>query len=169
LGTWPTKPVTAAATDNAEGQTFGKPGELIVLQIEKWPGQHFDLANHIDVGSQLTAGQAIVLLVHHDCDHCAAAVPKYVAAYGDPPASDPRPPTHDPRSAPRLAVIEMPPFADPTDPPLGNSPHPSSVAGSTKPETGSPPLRSPLKSKTAPSSPPRIPTPPKPPTPAPNY
>jgi hypothetical protein len=40
------------------------------------------LVDHVDVGSQLKSGRWIVLLVHHDCDHCAAAVPKYVAEFG---------------------------------------------------------------------------------------
>jgi hypothetical protein len=77
---WVTRPVVAVATTANQGQTFGNPGELVVLEPEKWAGQYFSLVDHIDVGSQLLTGQWIVLLVHHDCDHCAAAVPRYVAA-----------------------------------------------------------------------------------------
>jgi uncharacterized membrane protein YphA (DoxX/SURF4 family) len=134
---WSTRPVIAVATTTIQGeifsepgQTFGKPGELVLLEPEKWTGQHFSLADHIDVGPQLMIGQWIVLLVHHDCDHCAAAVPRYVAAFGATaafPASNPRPPTHESTTA-RLAVIEMPPFADPTDPPPWQLP-PSVRAG----------------------------------------
>jgi hypothetical protein len=103
--------VIAVATSTAAGQEFGKVGELVVLEPEKWAGQKFSLvehilADHIDVGSQLKSGQWIVLLVHHDCDHCAAAVPKYVAVVGGQKEN----------ANPRLAVIEMPPFGEASDP-----------------------------------------------------
>jgi hypothetical protein len=115
LGFWLTRPrvVVASASAKTSGQDFGKAGELVVLEPEKWAGQRFNLAEHIDVGSQLSNGRWIVLLVHHDCDHCAAAVPKYVAEYGGAVSSS----NSDGRSPPRLAVIEMPPFGDANDPP----------------------------------------------------
>jgi hypothetical protein len=103
----------------ALGQDFGKPGELVVLEPEKWTGEKFSLADHIDAGSQLKTGQWIVLLVHHDCEHCATAVPRYIAAFGTSaafPTSDPQPRAPDSPPA-RLAVIELPPFGDPADPP----------------------------------------------------
>jgi hypothetical protein len=124
LGMWLTKPMIAVPTTAIEGQTFGKPGELVVLEPEKWPGQRFSLADHIDIGSQLLTGQWIILLVHHDCDRCAAAVRKYVALHSSfivPPSSFPEPPS-------RLAIIEMPPFADSTDPPPWQLP-PSVLSG----------------------------------------
>ena len=52
-----------------------------------------------------------MLLVHHDCDHCAAAVPQYVAEYGGGGGSGAG------GGEERLAVIEMPPFGDAGDPP----------------------------------------------------
>ena len=119
-GIWLTRPVVAVTTSSVAAQDFGKPGELVVLEPEKWAGQKFSLADHIDIGSQLNSGRWIVLLVHHDCDHCAAAVPRYVAEYGgplSPPAYNLRPPTPDLLPPPHLAVIEMPPFADAGDPP----------------------------------------------------
>jgi hypothetical protein len=122
VGMWLTKPPVAMATAATQGPTFGKPGELVVLEPEKWPGQRFSLADHIDVGSQLTTGQWIVLLVHHDCDHCAAAVPRYVAEYGGSRRSEAT------GREERLAVIEMPPFADAADPPPWQVP-PSVLSG----------------------------------------
>jgi hypothetical protein len=98
VGFWITRPTIAMAV----GQDFGKSGELVVLEPVRWAGQRFTLAEHIDVGSPLNSGRWIVLLVHNDCDDCAAAVPRYVAACG---------------REPRLAVIEMPPFGDAVDPP----------------------------------------------------
>jgi hypothetical protein len=103
----------------ARGQEFGKPGELVVLEPEKWAGQRFSLAEHIDVGSQLTSGRWIILLVHHDCDHCAAAVPNYVAAV-ERQKDEGR--AQNENLNPRLAVVEVPPFAEPGDPPSWNLP-----------------------------------------------
>jgi hypothetical protein len=136
LGMWLIRPVFAVATTATEGQTFGGPGDLVVLEPEKWPSHRFSLADHIladhiDTGSQLLAGQWVVLLVHHDCDHCAAAVPKYVTTVGagaPSPIFNPRPPTPDLRPPPRLAVIEMPPFGDAADPPPWQLP-PSVLSG----------------------------------------
>jgi len=107
---WLTRPVIAVTTMVALGQDFGKPGELVVLEPEKWAGQKFSLADHIDIGSQLATGRWIVLLVHHDCDHCAAAVPKYVAEYGGGRGSEVG------GREEHLAVVEIPPFGDGSDP-----------------------------------------------------
>jgi hypothetical protein len=81
----------------ADTDTLGAPGSLVVLEPEKWIGQPFPIADHIDIASQLAHGRWIVLLVHHDCDHCLAAIARYQSA--------------DLGSA-RLAIIEMPPYAD---------------------------------------------------------
>jgi len=118
-GIWLTRPVVAVTTSSVAAQDFGKPGELVVLEPEKWAGQKFSLAehilaDHIDIGSQLKSGQWIILLVHHDCEHCAAAVPRYVAAV-ERQKDEARGQNAD--AEPRLAVIEMPPFADAGDPP----------------------------------------------------
>jgi hypothetical protein len=116
---WLTKPAVAVMTTSIAGQEFGKAGELVVLEPEKWAGERFSLADHIladhiDVSSQLNSGRWIILLVHHDCDHCAAAVPKYIAAEERQNAEGRR---QNEDGEPRLAVIEMSPFADPADPP----------------------------------------------------
>ncbi len=105
---WQTRPAIATAA----GQDFGKAGELVVLEPEKWGGQRFDLPEHIDAGSQLASGKWIVLLVHHDCDHCAAAVPRYVEELRSSEGG-----TRNEYARTRLAVIEMPPFGDAADPP----------------------------------------------------
>jgi uncharacterized membrane protein YphA (DoxX/SURF4 family) len=88
------------ASSGVDGQDLGKAGSLVVLEPEKWSGRVFAFAEHIDVGAQLLHGRWVVLLVHNDCDHCARAVPRYLAAMdGDARA--------------RLAVIQMPPTDQP--------------------------------------------------------
>jgi hypothetical protein len=73
----------------------------VVLEPEKWAGQPFILANYIDVGSQLTRGDWIVLLYRYDCDHCRRAVPKYMALAEQKNES----------ISSSFAFIQIPPFA----------------------------------------------------------
>jgi hypothetical protein len=95
---WITKPAIAV------GHAFGKTGDSIILEPSKWVGQPVSLAQHIDIGSQLQTGQWIVLLVRHDCRHCAGAVQRYISSFS---AGQHRA---------RLAVIEMAPYSDADDP-----------------------------------------------------
>jgi hypothetical protein len=81
-----------------EGLTFAD--GTVVFEPEKWVGHRFLLTNNIDIGNQFTSSEWIVLLVHHDCDHCATAVPRYVALS-----------TLASAKSPRLAIIEMPPYS----------------------------------------------------------
>jgi hypothetical protein len=77
---------------------FGAPDSLVVLEPSGWANKPFALASHIDGGAQLADGRWIVLLVHHDCDHCIAAVPRYEALAQAHPEI-------------KLAIVEMPPYA----------------------------------------------------------
>jgi hypothetical protein len=77
---------------------FGAAGSLVVLEPSGWIGKRFSLAGHIDVGSKLDSGRWIVMLVHHDCDECIAAVPRYEAMAAR-------------HAGVKLAIIEMPPYA----------------------------------------------------------
>lgn len=79
---------------------FGEAGSLVVLEPSGWAGKTFPLASHINAGSKLHDGQWIVMLVHHDCDHCIVAVPKYEAIAAE-------------HFGAKLAIIEMPPYAQP--------------------------------------------------------
>ena len=92
--------VTADLAAASRVDPFGARDSLVVLDPSGWAGRPFALASHIDAGGKLTAGRWIVLLVHHDCDHCIAAVPRYEAAM-----------PQDGRT--KLAIIEMPPYAGP--------------------------------------------------------
>jgi len=95
---WITRPAMAA------GAAFGKPGDSIILEPSQWVGQTFSLAQHMDIGSNLQRGRWIVLLVRHDCRHCAGAVEQCLASISAR------------QDQPRLAVIEMAPYADADDP-----------------------------------------------------
>jgi hypothetical protein len=95
---WITKPAMAA------GAAFGKPGDSIILEPSQWVGQTFSLTKHIDIGSSLGRGRWVVLLVRHDCRHCAGAVQQCLASVSAR------------QDQPRLAVIEMAPYSDTDDP-----------------------------------------------------
>jgi methylamine utilization protein MauE len=89
-----------AATNGVD--PFGAPDSLVVLEPSGWANKPFALASHIDGDAQLANGRWIVLLVHHDCDQCIAAVPQYEAAIPQDGNT-------------KLAVIEMPPYAGPSE------------------------------------------------------
>jgi len=99
--------VISSSATNMATPDFGSPGSQVELDPPAWVGKPFALAGHIDVGTDLLHGRWIVLLVHNGCEHCDAAVPDYVSesttGHGAPVT--------------RLAVIEMPPYAEPGDPP----------------------------------------------------
>jgi hypothetical protein len=92
--------VAQSATIEADADPFGPPGSVVLLDPEKMIGKPFVLGSHIDIGSKLQNGAWTVVLVHHDCDVCASAVPTYQAQASA-------------TGAPQLAIIEMPPYAAP--------------------------------------------------------
>jgi hypothetical protein len=51
-------------------------GSLVLLEPEKWIGNRFPLADHIDLGSQLRIGQWLVVLYRGDCPTCQKLVPQ---------------------------------------------------------------------------------------------
>lgn len=78
---------------------FGQPGSPVVLEPSSWLRKVFLLGTHIETGAKLGEGRWIVLLVHHDCGDCTVAVSKYAALAGRV-------------SGTRLAIVEMPPYAE---------------------------------------------------------
>jgi hypothetical protein len=92
--------VTTELSTAGEADPFAAPDSLVVLEPSGWAGKPFTLASHIDVRSKLDSGHWIVMLVHHDCDHCIAAVPKYETFAATHPDS-------------KLAIVELPPYAQP--------------------------------------------------------
>jgi hypothetical protein len=73
---------------------------LIVLEPTTWLQKRFSLAEFIDIGPVLVKRRWIILLVHHDCPDCIAAIPLYEAHQSQFASGDAR-----------LAIIEMPPYA----------------------------------------------------------
>lgn len=74
---------------------------FVVLRPEKWVGGAFPLARHIDVGKQLAGGLWTVVLYHHDCPDCKRVLPQYEKAARESRQS---------LQAPRVALIELPPY-----------------------------------------------------------
>ncbi len=86
----------------ASGGTLVETDGLIILEPQKWVGQPFPLAGHIDVGRQLMSGTWIVLLYRHGCPTCSKALPVYRKMATDFAGSG--------RS---VAFIEVPPYGEP--------------------------------------------------------
>jgi uncharacterized membrane protein YoaK (UPF0700 family) len=91
------RPRVIELTGNGDQQGIGLPGSLVVFEPMDWLGKPLPIASHINIGSQIAHGRWLILLVHHDCEDCRAAIARFQAMG---------------TSAPPLAVIEMPPYAD---------------------------------------------------------
>jgi len=113
LFAWPSTPrfATAAAVSLvALGVTipvlaFNKPAGITssyeVLEPEAWVGRKLPILEHVDIGEQLETGIWLVLLYHHDCPDCAAAIPKYERIARDMAGNE---------DFLRIALIEVPPY-----------------------------------------------------------
>ena len=77
-------------------------GPLVLIDPAPWTGKRFPLLRHIDVGNQLAKGRWTVILYDPNCAKCRRNLPQYQQWARDR-AADP--------SAPRVALIEMPPYA----------------------------------------------------------
>jgi hypothetical protein len=77
-------------------------GSIVILEPETWVGQPLPIVSEVDVGHELTTGEWLVVLYHHDCQKCQQATPLYrERAVQLAHAGDPR----------RIALIETPPHA----------------------------------------------------------
>lgn len=52
---------------------------VVVLEPERWIGRRCPLLPYIDIRDELSQGQWVVVLYHHDCSRCRATVPVYEA------------------------------------------------------------------------------------------
>ncbi len=74
---------------------FQTVGDLTILEPETWVGQNFPLLGYLNI--DVSQGEWVLLLHHHDCPKCQEAVPKYEKlAFRD---------KHY-----QVAIIEVPPY-----------------------------------------------------------
>jgi hypothetical protein len=76
----------------------------VLLDPEKWVGRRCPLLPYTDIGADLSQGEWLVVLYHHDCLRCRAVLPTYEAR-ARAVASHPR--------APRTAFLAVPPHGEP--------------------------------------------------------
>jgi len=71
--------IASAATMVLTGAAPHATGEL-ASHPDTWPGKPFVLLPHVDVGSQLSKGKWLVILVRSDCPRCQAVIREYESA-----------------------------------------------------------------------------------------
>ena len=74
-----------------------------VLEPLTWVDKELPISREIDIGAELSQGNWLVLLYHHDCPDCAKAVPVYEQMARDLAGNE---------DFLRIALVEMPPYGD---------------------------------------------------------
>jgi hypothetical protein len=74
-----------------------KGAELVIVEVSRWKGKPFPLAEFIDIGDTLMQGRWTVALVHHDCSACEALILRYAHSLSA-------------RGNQQIALIEIPPY-----------------------------------------------------------
>ena len=85
-----------------QGDSFGH-GRIALLKPETWTGNVFPLLGYIDIGRALQSGEWRVILYHHDCPKCREVIAGYERSTKSSVTAAP---------AARIALIEMPPYAN---------------------------------------------------------
>lgn len=76
-------------------------GELVILQPEDWLDEEFPLQDLLTPSIDVSQGQWIILMYHHDCPKCQEALPHYQGLVEQtPPDGQPA----------QVLVIEVPPY-----------------------------------------------------------
>lgn len=78
-------------------------GGLVILEPETWSGKKLPIAQHISPTVDLSQGNWTLLLYHHDCPDCQAALPHYQQLAAQPLGEGARR---------RLLLVEVPPYGD---------------------------------------------------------
>jgi len=89
----------------ADGQVIGPPGQVVLLEPDRWLGRPLPLLKYTSVDKQLREGDWRVVLYHHDCPHCRQRIGEY-----DRQARTDR--------SVRFALLAMPPYGRPEDSPV---------------------------------------------------
>ena len=84
----------------AEEPTNAPAAGLVVLEPETWLGKTFPLAPHLEPTVDISTGNWVVLLFHHDFPDCQKALPIYDAIAASQ------------GNATRVLLIEVPPFGE---------------------------------------------------------
>ncbi len=72
-----------------------------ILEPQTWVGRELPILEHIDIGEYLRQGNWLVVLYHHDCPDCQAAIPRYEQMARDLEGNE---------DSLRIALVEMPPY-----------------------------------------------------------
>ncbi len=84
---------------------FNEPAKITVsyevLEPETWVGRKLPILEYIDIGKQLEKGSWLVLLYHHNCPDCAAAILEYEQMARDLAGNE---------DFLQIALIELPPY-----------------------------------------------------------
>lgn len=83
----------------AEGGPIGT-SRSVLLKPEEWVNKQFPLIEYIDVGSELSTGQWVVVLYRQNCAQCQEELPRYERLAAEQVVGGP--------DAPRVAVVEVP-------------------------------------------------------------
>lgn len=81
-------------------------GRYIILEPVKWIGSDFPIGDTLEPSVDLSTGHWTVLIYHHDCSKCQAALPRYQRL-----AEHVRGPHRS-----RVLCLEAPPFGEPLSP-----------------------------------------------------
>ena len=74
-----------------------------ILEPESWVGKPLPILDHIDIRDQLTQGDWLLLLYHHDCPDCIDAIATYEQMARD---------LADNEDFLQIAFIEIPPYGN---------------------------------------------------------
>jgi hypothetical protein len=75
---------------------------IVLLEPDQWIGKRLAILDYIDIADRLRSGAWTLVLYHHDCSACIAAIPGYEQMARD---------EHGKTAQSHVALIEMPPYA----------------------------------------------------------
>jgi hypothetical protein len=101
-------PVTAAIL-NFRHDSFTSDGRIhpsgfAILEPKKWLGRSLPVLPYLDIEADLSRGDWVVVFHRHDCSKCAALMANWIRFAEQAKRRG---------NVPRVALVEVPPFADP--------------------------------------------------------
>lgn len=92
----------SAFTTLEQSSSFTAAGGIVLLEAEQWIGKRLAILDYIDIADRLRSGRWTLVLYHHDCSACIAAIPGYERMARE---------EHEKTGQSHVALIEMPPYA----------------------------------------------------------